>query len=593
MKLVENRVLAVEWHPTKNGELSPDDVTTGSRKKVWWKCPKGPDHEWQARVKDRTSGHGCPFCSNRQVSVTNSLARLHPRLLRQWDWEQNRGINPRRLTIGSRLRVWWRCPKGSDHVWQGTVAGRVREKGPFCPFCAKRRLSITNSLSKVRPDLAAQWHPTKNGELRPTDIPFTWRHLVWWKCPREPDHEWQARCEGRIRKRGARCPYCLGFRVTASNSLARVRPAVARTWHPTKNGRITPADVFYNSRKHYWWRCERGHEFATSPAGRVQHGCPYCTHRFTPPEDSMARRRPDMARLWHPTKNGKLLPEDVLPASEKKFWWKCPKGPDHEWQASAANRKKGKGHCPFCLGRRVCKSNSLLKVRPDLARTWHPTKNGERTPRDVFVRSTTEFWWKCEQGHEFKTSPRQRALHRCRYCTSRCISPQRSLARRFPMLARQWHPTKNGSLTPLDVGCRVPTKVWWRCPKGPDHEWRASIVSRTSKRNGTRCPCCFGRLLSVTNSLAARFPKLARQWHPTRNGHLTPRDILAGSETPVWWQCPVGHAWRAPPGQRARERGSCPICRPRRRRSATVRQIDRHVRLPKYEGSSAARGRAR
>jgi len=42
--------LAAEWHPTKNGELSPEKVVGRSAEKVWWKCQKGPDHEWQANL---------------------------------------------------------------------------------------------------------------------------------------------------------------------------------------------------------------------------------------------------------------------------------------------------------------------------------------------------------------------------------------------------------------------------------------------------------------------------------------------------------------------------------------------------------------
>ena len=46
--------LIKEWHPTKNGELKPEEVTSGSNKKVWWKCEKGLEHEWQTTVNSRT-----------------------------------------------------------------------------------------------------------------------------------------------------------------------------------------------------------------------------------------------------------------------------------------------------------------------------------------------------------------------------------------------------------------------------------------------------------------------------------------------------------------------------------------------------------
>ncbi len=55
-----NRDLARQWHPTKNEPLTPKDVTSGSSKRVWWKCKEG--HEWRERVVDRRQRGGCPVC---------------------------------------------------------------------------------------------------------------------------------------------------------------------------------------------------------------------------------------------------------------------------------------------------------------------------------------------------------------------------------------------------------------------------------------------------------------------------------------------------------------------------------------------------
>jgi hypothetical protein len=52
--------LVREWHPTKNGSLTPRNVTTDHPKKVWWLCENG--HEWEAKVTDRIMGGGCPVC---------------------------------------------------------------------------------------------------------------------------------------------------------------------------------------------------------------------------------------------------------------------------------------------------------------------------------------------------------------------------------------------------------------------------------------------------------------------------------------------------------------------------------------------------
>ena len=73
--------LAKQWHPTKNGDLTPFDVARGSHKKIWWKCDKGEDHEWKTSASDRSRGRDCPFCtltpqSKQELTITFELMKL-------------------------------------------------------------------------------------------------------------------------------------------------------------------------------------------------------------------------------------------------------------------------------------------------------------------------------------------------------------------------------------------------------------------------------------------------------------------------------------------------------------------------------------
>jgi hypothetical protein len=59
--------IAAQWHSRKNLPLQSRQITPGSDKLVWWFCPKGSAHVWQARVKDfvkckRNGTSGCPHC---------------------------------------------------------------------------------------------------------------------------------------------------------------------------------------------------------------------------------------------------------------------------------------------------------------------------------------------------------------------------------------------------------------------------------------------------------------------------------------------------------------------------------------------------
>lgn len=93
------------------------------------------------------------------------------------------------------------------------------------------------------------------------------------------------------------------------------------------------------------------------------------------------------------------------------------------------------------------------------------------------------------------------------------------------------------------------------CEKG--HEWQAVISSRNA---GYGCPYCAGqKALSGINDLSTTNPKLASEWHPTKNGSLHPSEVMSGSNKKVWWICEKGHEWQAVINSRNAGRG-CPIC---------------------------------
>jgi hypothetical protein len=72
--------LISEWHPTKNDNLTPYDVSYGSGKIVWWIYPyddpitgKHFDFEWEATILSRNQGNGCPQLSGKKVVLCQYL----------------------------------------------------------------------------------------------------------------------------------------------------------------------------------------------------------------------------------------------------------------------------------------------------------------------------------------------------------------------------------------------------------------------------------------------------------------------------------------------------------------------------------------
>ena len=94
--------LVSEWSES-NLPLTPDTVTYGSNKEVWWKGACG--HEWQASVKSRSSGENCPICSGKRVvEGINDLATLEPELALEWS-EENISLKPSMVGTGSHKKV--------------------------------------------------------------------------------------------------------------------------------------------------------------------------------------------------------------------------------------------------------------------------------------------------------------------------------------------------------------------------------------------------------------------------------------------------------------------------------------------------------
>ena len=212
-----NPELAKEWHPTKNSPLTPNEIAPNSHKKYWWICGKDERHEWEATAASRNSSDsGCPCCSGRKLSQGNSFVDVYPEISNQWHPTKNRQ-KPNEVLSGGKQKYWWICDVAEDHVWQASCY--VRGKSNVgCPFCAGHRVSIGNSLESKFPDVAAQWHPSKNGELKPSEVTYGSKKTVWWQCKLHREHVWRATVNGRTAQGGRGCPMC-----TRHTSIPEVR----------------------------------------------------------------------------------------------------------------------------------------------------------------------------------------------------------------------------------------------------------------------------------------------------------------------------------------------------------------------------------
>ena len=374
----------------------------------------------QALGKLIKAAHARQFDLRRFVWTVASF----PELACQWDHRRNRGLEVADVSVGSTARaVWWKCSVANNHSWQSEPSRRFLKQndGTYritgCPFCSHHRSTPQHSLAKEFPAIARQWDQDRNSPLGPKDVAPSSHKEVWWRCSK--NHQWKASIRSRTVTKG-KCPFCAGTRFAPETSLSAIEPTLAAEWHPTRNGRRKPTDVTSRTRQKAWWQCPAAsdHKWQASPAHRKQHpSCPYCANRLASGENNLASLFPAIAKQWHPTKNGRLRPRDVVAGSRKLVWWKCPKGSDHEWNCRVANRtRRDTEGCPFCSGRFVSNTNSLARLHPNIAKQWHPNRNGALGPSNIIATSTKTVWWQCRQGHEWKTPVRSRMTNKWKFC---------------------------------------------------------------------------------------------------------------------------------------------------------------------------------
>lgn len=129
----KNPELSKEWHPTLNGDLTPYDVTCGTRRAVFWQCKNNSKHIWSANIDNRSKNRGCPYCAGKLPSEDYNLLICNPELCEEWNYEKNDKM-PEEYLPNSSKKVWWKCII-CGHEWKSAIYSRNNGNG--CHKCKK------------------------------------------------------------------------------------------------------------------------------------------------------------------------------------------------------------------------------------------------------------------------------------------------------------------------------------------------------------------------------------------------------------------------------------------------------------------------
>lgn len=501
--LSENKELTSEWDFEKNAELKlfPEKLTEGSNKKAWWKCKNG--HTWQEPIYQRWQGKQCPFCTNKRVLVGyNDLPTLFPELAREWDAEENKNIDLLSVVPGSSKTVNWKCSV-CGYKWKTSIRQRTQRK-TGCPECAKAKRAtartktiLKHSGSVADFEIAKQWNHEKNIGLSPEQFSPSSNKSVWWKCP-TCGYERKAKICNRVNL-GRGCPVCANqVVIPGKNDLATLRPELAKEWHPTANGSLTPQQVSPGSRKKVWWLCPHGHSYQASLLHRGHGtGCPLCN----------AGRQTSFAEqaLFYYVR--KVYPDaisrctDILPGRMELDIYIPSIRLGIEYDGAYWHRNKQTSELKKY---RLCTAQGIKLIRvkekytdadlmtADMIYNMDDLEN--RKQLELMIRfildkldPSSNFWTRKKPFHFHSDIVVNLQKDQFKIREHAAPLTENSLAVQRPDLAAEWHPSKNHNLTPEMVTPGSDLKVWWKC-RSCGYEWQTSVGHRV---NGTGCKRCY------------------------------------------------------------------------------------------------------
>ena len=406
--------LAEQWDYAANGDITPENVTEFSMKKVHWACGRG--HKWIAPVARRSAGNGCPVCANKQLLIGyNDIKTLFPKIAEEWAYEENE-TRPEEHIAGTHKKVSWKCPE-CGNLWVASIKERTYG-GNGCPHCSFYHKTsfpeqaILFYVKEIYPKVINAYKPSYLAP-REMDIYIPELNLAIeydgkaWHANGKRDFEksqiLKAHGVTLIRLREKGLPPAPEEDVSIEVDSFSGDPAVLTR---------TIKALFSEVKKRYPVEksvdIDVARDFSDIKA----------VYEGTKRERSLLYANPEILKEWNYKKNGDFTPDKVTPHSQMLAWWTCSRC-GKEWQQMIRTKILGGLLCETCSKsdanlRRMkdAVKNGCAKAvaeYPYLMREWDYAENVGLDPACVTYGSERKVAWICENcGNHFRMMVKNR-----------------------------------------------------------------------------------------------------------------------------------------------------------------------------------------
>ena len=295
--------LAAEWDYDKNGDLTPQMVTYGSGKTVWWKCPLG--HSYQATLLHRSQGTNCSICnSGRQTSFAEQaiyfyIKKIHPDAINRYTEIFDNGMELDIFIPSLRAGIEY------DGVfWHKEKLEREHRKYLICQQNNIKLIRIREAPLSDDDMLIADklFHVDNldNRENLEKQIIFFLQNFEMWKGLKYFPASFVDLRRDSIEIQQ------LYRRQQVENSLEKTHPELVQEWNYQRNGDLLPSMFQAGSSEKVWWKCSVcGHEWRTGISHRANGtGCEVCYRKR-----NRGGSHVESKRIYQYTKEGEFIRE--------------------------------------------------------------------------------------------------------------------------------------------------------------------------------------------------------------------------------------------------------------------------------------------
>lgn len=318
-------------------------------------------------------------------------------------------------------------------------------------------------------------------------------------------------------------------KISQRIKLHKVRPELEKFYSSDNERKFE--DLYIKSSIKVNWVCEKdsSHVFSARVSHRAEDkaACTICKNSC----NMLVNDFPHIATEY--SGKNKVPVANIKSSSNKKVLWECRKG--HEWKCGVASRTKAKNgsQCKECELEEVTPFN--IKY-PKLAR--HFSNKNNISVNSKVLRSSKDYIWECEKGHERKASYAGLIKRsESEYICPQCEKEENSLVSKRPDLEKFF--SKNNSENFRDLASQSAKKVLWECPKG--HEFLLSVNAMANRKKGFYCNECENQ----SASFCFKFPELENEYSNKNTDNF--KSFSLHSHKKRIWICKNGHEWETRP----------------------------------------------